>query len=64
MNARLEGDPIRFVEGVESAVLIIHGERDNRVPVGQAIGFHRGLRRKSKYPDRHILVTYPREGHL
>ncbi|KIJ42036.1 hypothetical protein M422DRAFT_254727 [Sphaerobolus stellatus SS14] len=62
-DARLAGDPIRHIEGIETALLIIHGEKDLRVPVGQGIGFHRGLRRKSKYPDRHILVTYPREPH-
>ncbi|KAF8513216.1 Alpha/Beta hydrolase protein [Gautieria morchelliformis] len=57
------GDPIRCVEDIETAMLVVHGECDNRVPVGQGIGFHRGLRRMSKYPDRHSLVIYPREGH-
>ena len=44
-------------------MLILHGQSDTRVPVGQAVGFHRGLRRMGKFPERHILVTYPREGH-
>ncbi|KAF8587762.1 alpha/beta-hydrolase [Ramaria rubella] len=63
-TARLDGDPIRHVKDVETAILILHGELDIRVPVGQGIGFHRGLRRMSKYPDRHTLVLYPREDHL
>jgi dipeptidyl aminopeptidase/acylaminoacyl peptidase len=66
MNTALNetGDPIRHIKGVETAMLVVHGECDARVPVGQGIGFHRGLRRMSKYPDRHTLVIYPREGHL
>ncbi|KAH7102705.1 alpha/beta-hydrolase [Auriculariales sp. MPI-PUGE-AT-0066] len=56
-------DPVNHVKDVETAVLIIHGEKDERVPVGQAVGYYRGLRRMSKYPDRHELVVYPREPH-
>jgi len=56
-------DPIRFVKGIETPVLILHGEKDERVPVGQAIGYMRGLRRHGKYPERSQLVIYPREPH-
>ena len=59
----LEGSPIRFVEGVETAVLILHGEKDERVPVTQGISFMRGLRRYGKHPERSQLVIYPREPH-
>ncbi|KAF8519368.1 peptidase S9 prolyl oligopeptidase active site domain protein [Hysterangium stoloniferum] len=62
-DARLAGDPIRHIKDIETAVLILHGEKDVRVPVSQGIGFHRGLRRMSKFPERHTLVVYPREGH-
>ncbi|KAF8523709.1 peptidase S9 prolyl oligopeptidase active site domain protein [Hysterangium stoloniferum] len=62
-DASLAGDPIRHVKDVETAVLILHGEKDVRIPVSQGIGFHRGLRRMSKFPERHTLVVYPREGH-
>ncbi|KAF8574917.1 alpha/beta-hydrolase [Ramaria rubella] len=62
-TARLAGDPIRHVKDVETAVLILHGERDPRVNPGQGVGFHRGLRRMSRYPERHTLVLYPREEH-
>ncbi|KZV97053.1 alpha/beta-hydrolase [Exidia glandulosa HHB12029] len=60
---RNTNDPIRFVKDVETAFLILHGEKDQCVPVGQGIGFFRGLRRMSKFPERHELVIYPREGH-
>ncbi|EJD06472.1 peptidase S9 prolyl oligopeptidase active site domain protein [Fomitiporia mediterranea MF3/22] len=59
----LRGNPIGRVAGVETAVLILHGEKDERVPVTQGIEFFRGLRRKAKYPDRAQLVIYPREPH-
>ncbi|GJJ15600.1 hypothetical protein Clacol_009878 [Clathrus columnatus] len=62
-GARLAGDPIRHAKDIETAFLIVHGQNDLRVPVGQASGFHRALRRVSKYPARHTLVTYPREPH-
>ncbi|EJD41038.1 alpha/beta-hydrolase [Auricularia subglabra TFB-10046 SS5] len=56
-------DPIASVKDVETAVLIIHGEKDERVPVGQAVGYYRGLKREAKYPERSDLVIYPREPH-
>jgi dipeptidyl aminopeptidase/acylaminoacyl peptidase len=41
-------------------VLILHGEKDERVPISQATAFKRGC-------DYHgvpcEMVTYPREGH-
>ena len=59
----MNGSPIRFVKDVETAVLILHGEDDKRVPMSQSISFFRGLRRESKYPERAQLVIYPREPH-
>ncbi|CAA9562505.1 MAG: hypothetical protein AVDCRST_MAG88-1615 [uncultured Thermomicrobiales bacterium] len=52
--------PASFVHRVKTPVLILHGERDERVPVGQARYFARGLRR---YGVPHELVVYPREPH-
>ncbi|KZO90220.1 alpha/beta-hydrolase [Calocera viscosa TUFC12733] len=59
-----KGSPIVHVKGVKTPVLILHGQEDPCVPVAQGIGFHRGLRRASGYPDNHQLVIYPREGHM
>jgi len=41
-------------------ILILHGERDQRVPLNQAIAFHRGCL-DMDWPCE--FVTYPREGH-
>ncbi|KAI5121213.1 hypothetical protein M0805_007223 [Coniferiporia weirii] len=60
----LNGSPIGRVADVESAVLVMHGEKDQRVPAAQGISFFRGLRRRSKYPERAQLVIYPREPHV
>ncbi|KAJ7347016.1 Alpha/Beta hydrolase protein [Mycena albidolilacea] len=57
--------PVHSVAGVSTAVLILHGERDERVPVGQAIGFWRGLKRRAvdRGKEAAELVIYPREPH-
>ena len=52
--------PISFASKIRTPVLIVHGEDDTNVPVGQAIYFHRALR---WYGAEHQLVIYPREGH-
>ena len=52
--------PISFVHRVRTPVLLLHGERDERVPVSQAQFFARGLRR---YGVPNELVIYPREPH-
>lgn len=52
--------PITFAQNIKTPVLILHGERDARVPLSQATGYHRALR------ERHIpneFVIYPREPH-
>ena len=52
--------PISFVSRVRTPVLIVHGEDDTNVPLGQAIYFHRAL---SRFGAEHEFVVYPREGH-
>jgi dipeptidyl aminopeptidase/acylaminoacyl peptidase len=52
--------PISFAKNVQTPLLIIHGEQDPRVPVSQAIGFHRALLETG---SKSMLVTYPREPH-
>jgi dipeptidyl aminopeptidase/acylaminoacyl peptidase len=52
--------PISFAGAVRTPVLILHGQNDARVPLGQAIGFHRALRRHGVPTE---LVVYPREPH-
>ena len=52
--------PISFASQVSTPVLILHGEKDARVPLSQAVGFHRALR---EYGVPTELVVYPREPH-
>ncbi|KAJ7141388.1 Alpha/Beta hydrolase protein [Mycena epipterygia] len=57
--------PVHSVSGVTTAVLIIHGEKDERVPLGQSLGFWRGLKRRAADRGKEAaeLVMYPREPH-
>jgi dipeptidyl aminopeptidase/acylaminoacyl peptidase len=52
--------PISFASKVRTPVLIVHGEDDTNVPLGQATFFHRAL---SRFGVEHEFVVYPREGH-
>jgi dipeptidyl aminopeptidase/acylaminoacyl peptidase len=53
--------PISYAASIRTPVLIVHGEDDTNVPVGQAMYFHRAL---SRFGVENELVVYPREGHL
>jgi dipeptidyl aminopeptidase/acylaminoacyl peptidase len=53
--------PVSYAGGVSTPVLILHGEDDTNVPVGQAMYFHRAL---THFGAAHELVTYPRENHV
>jgi dipeptidyl aminopeptidase/acylaminoacyl peptidase len=55
-----ERSPVRHARRARTPLLIIHGERDQRVPVGNAIGFERALLDAGVEVE---LVVYPREGH-
>ena len=52
--------PIRAVDHAAGPVLVLHGQDDVRVPLGQGLGFYRGLRMAGKEAE---MVTYPREPH-
>lgn len=56
----LELSPITFARNVKTPVLILHGENDARVPLSQATGFHRALRKQGVPIE---FVVYPREPH-
>ncbi|KAK0470559.1 Alpha/Beta hydrolase protein [Armillaria novae-zelandiae] len=56
--------PVQRVAGVTTAVLILHGEKDERVPLAQGIGLYRSLKRtEGPCKDRVEMVVYPREPH-
>ncbi|KAJ8094535.1 hypothetical protein PM082_010970 [Marasmius tenuissimus] len=54
--------PMSLVSNIDprTSFLILHGEKDERVPVSQAVGLYRGATRAGK---RVQLIVYPREGH-
>jgi dipeptidyl aminopeptidase/acylaminoacyl peptidase len=52
--------PVSYAAKVTAPVLILHGEDDTNVPVGQAMYFHRAL---TQFGVEHELVIYPRENH-
>ena len=52
--------PLSYAARVRTPVLILHGERDARVPIGQARGFFRALRAHGVPVE---LAVYPREPH-
>jgi dipeptidyl aminopeptidase/acylaminoacyl peptidase len=52
--------PIHFVANVRTPALIIHGQDDSIVPVGQSYEFFRALKDHGVPAE---LVVYPREGH-
>ena len=52
--------PVSYAANVTTPVLILHGEDDTNVPVGQALYFHRAL---TQFGVEHELVIYPRENH-
>lgn len=53
-------NPARFTRGMVTPMLVIHGEKDYRVPVTQALQCYNVLKAKG-VPAR--LVYYPDEGH-
>lgn len=55
-----ERSAICFADRVSTPTLVVHGADDERVPVGQGVGFARALR-DHQVPVRQVI--YPREGH-
>ncbi len=52
--------PVRFASGMKTPMLVIHGERDYRVPVGQGLLMY-GLLKAKGVPAR--LLYFPDENH-
>lgn len=53
--------PINYVENVKTPVLILHGQADDRCPVGQAEEWYISLKRQLKEVQ---MVLYPSASHL
>jgi len=52
--------PAFYVDQVQGPLLIIHGAQDPRVPVGEALQFHKKLRARNVPAE---LIIFPDEGH-
>jgi dipeptidyl aminopeptidase/acylaminoacyl peptidase len=55
-----ERSPLRYANKVKTPTLILHGENDNDVPIGEAEQFFIALK---DVGVETVLVRYPREGH-
>ena len=55
-----ERSPIRYLAGVTTPTLIVHGEADKRVPVTQGLELYLGLKSGGVETE---FVTYPRQAH-
>ena len=55
-----KNSPITYASNVKTPILIVHGERDLRVPISQAYEFYSALKH---YKAKVKLVVYPREYH-
>jgi dipeptidyl aminopeptidase/acylaminoacyl peptidase len=53
-------NPVRYVQNWRTPMLVIHGERDFRIPYSQSLGMFNALQRRN-IPSR--LVMYPDENH-
>ncbi len=52
--------PLNYVDRVKTPILLMHGEMDKYVPVGQYLQFYRALKDHGKETR---LIIFPREGH-
>ena len=51
---------IRYVNGVKTPTMLMHGENDNDVPIAESEQFYMGLKDAGVET---VMVRYPREGH-
>ncbi len=53
--------PLKYAHQSRTPTLILHGDKDPRIPVSQGMELHRALKLHSRAPVRFVL--YPGEGH-
>lgn len=56
----IERSPVFYLQNAKTPSLIYHGERDERVPLGQSLETYMGLKKAGVTAQ---LIIYPREGH-
>jgi dipeptidyl aminopeptidase/acylaminoacyl peptidase len=57
----LKRSPVHYAQNVKTPTLILHGEKDFRVPVPQAQELYTALKRNGVPVE---LIIYPRQGHV
>ncbi len=65
-EAMMENSPHRFVSGIRTPLLVIHGDRDYRVPIGESLRLWSELAEHHAEPDGstvHRFLFYPDENH-
>ncbi|MEK6570026.1 MAG: prolyl oligopeptidase family serine peptidase, partial [Bacteroidota bacterium] len=60
MELYLKRSPIAYIKNANTPTLILHGEKDLRVPIGQSQELYAALKWKGVPTE---FVTYPREPH-
>ena len=56
-----DASPIWHMKQITTPLLVLHGEKDARIPISQAIAFYRGCLHHKISCE---MVFYPREGHF
>ncbi|WP_091709384.1 alpha/beta fold hydrolase [Microbacterium sp. cf046] len=65
-EAMIEHSPHRFVQDIRTPLLVIHGDRDYRVPIGESLRLWSELAEHHAEPDgstMHRFLFYPDENH-
>jgi dipeptidyl aminopeptidase/acylaminoacyl peptidase len=65
-EAMMEHSPHRFVRDIRTPLLVIHGDRDYRVPIGESLRLWSELAEHHAAPDgstMHRFLFYPDENH-
>jgi dipeptidyl aminopeptidase/acylaminoacyl peptidase len=60
MDELWKRSPLRYVDRVTTPTMLVHGENDNDVPIGEAEQFYIALK---DVGVETVMVRYPREGH-
>ena len=56
----IERSPVFYLQNAKTPSLIYHGEKDERVPLGQSMETYMGLKKANVTTE---MIIYPREGH-
>jgi dipeptidyl aminopeptidase/acylaminoacyl peptidase len=63
-----KNDPSQFADNIETPMLVVHGDKDYRVPIGEALALWWDLCNRSKHAEDpatmpHRFLYFPDENH-